>query len=475
MGQAVGLGLLANFIAGRMGGATLPYVNHGNTVNDTVNQIFEQSRIAQALTPSETVQQIIEQSVEEFKYESTLATDQIRLLTLSAGDGDSIIICDLHTVHPSAAKFHALSYAWEGTDLTHTIICNGGWMRITKSLHSALWHLREDDERTPLWVDAICIHQTDLEEKTQQVREMANVYRNAAVVILWLGEARAGTGEALEVLGRMADTWPELKPSEPRSNYNLETYDPAARASQVRTASIGLPHETSAVWQSVGDVVRRPWFGRMWILREHLAARTSYFRIGHLKASVDCVLGGMYSLSVIKWLSSRLRSLEAKQCAMYSPILVSMKWESELNIRVADLLLQTKDFECTDPRDKLFAALGLASGAADSRIDYSRDLRTIQTSIVWPDQKKPLELIPFLTNACYIDSRMATKTMPSWIPNWRFGLGFRPLNLILFDEQGVYSSESRLIYEEPDVSERLSIMPLTLLVYQLLEAMDPEE
>jgi hypothetical protein len=47
-------------------------------------------------------------------------------------------------------------------------------------------------------VDAICINQSSLEERKQQVRLMAKIYTKAHRVIIWLGRGAVDTEGALE-------------------------------------------------------------------------------------------------------------------------------------------------------------------------------------------------------------------------------------------------------------------------------------
>ena len=56
------------------------------------------------------------------------------------------------------------------------------------NLESALRHLRHESEELVIWVDALCINQKDLAEKNSQVQKMASVFRQAKMVICWLGE-----------------------------------------------------------------------------------------------------------------------------------------------------------------------------------------------------------------------------------------------------------------------------------------------
>jgi hypothetical protein len=66
------------------------------------------------------------------------------------------------------------------------------------NLHAALLHLRDRFVDRIVWVDAICIDQTNTAEKSQQVQSMAKIYAKASRVIVWLGEAAATSDHALE-------------------------------------------------------------------------------------------------------------------------------------------------------------------------------------------------------------------------------------------------------------------------------------
>jgi len=65
------------------------------------------------------------------------------------------------------------------------------------NLHVALLYLR-DGFVDRVWVDAICIDQTNTNEKSQQVQSMAKIYTVASRAIVWLGEATATSNQALE-------------------------------------------------------------------------------------------------------------------------------------------------------------------------------------------------------------------------------------------------------------------------------------
>lgn len=58
---------------------------------------------------------------------------------------------------------------------------------LTDSLHQALQHFRDPAEPICLWADALCIDQSNDDEKAVQVAMMADIFGSAAQVLVWLG------------------------------------------------------------------------------------------------------------------------------------------------------------------------------------------------------------------------------------------------------------------------------------------------
>ena len=103
--------------------------------------------------------------------------------------------------HP---PYRALSYTWgqpyyskspdedeqlfEFTAFYYWIRCNRRFFRITKNLFNALTTLVNTLNVEYLWVDAICINQTDVRtERPQQVSLMGSIFESAEEVLIWLG------------------------------------------------------------------------------------------------------------------------------------------------------------------------------------------------------------------------------------------------------------------------------------------------
>jgi len=100
-------------------------------------------------------------SLPEYQYEGLKSPRGIRILELQPGRNDEPIICNLrHAVLPSATeddcRYDALSYVWGDKSNPISIRCGKGVVKVTKNLHVALLHLRDETETQYLWVDAIC-------------------------------------------------------------------------------------------------------------------------------------------------------------------------------------------------------------------------------------------------------------------------------------------------------------------------------
>ncbi|KAF2803304.1 uncharacterized protein BDZ99DRAFT_369459, partial [Mytilinidion resinicola] len=85
-------------------------------------------------------------------------------------------------------RYAALSYVWGPPSNERFMIVekNDEQFRlpITSNLNSALSNI---DKEGYLWVDAICINQTDDIEKTWQVQQMWNIFPKADHTAAWLG------------------------------------------------------------------------------------------------------------------------------------------------------------------------------------------------------------------------------------------------------------------------------------------------
>lgn len=127
---------------------------------------------------------------EMFHFER-LEPRHIRLLKINPSlDSSRPISCHcLHISLDDAARplYVAISYTWGSSVTPHQLLVNDGLLNITESAHDVLSSKPMMESGYFLWIDAVCINQSDIEEKSQQVRLMGEIYSRAEVVRIWLG------------------------------------------------------------------------------------------------------------------------------------------------------------------------------------------------------------------------------------------------------------------------------------------------
>ncbi|KAF2182954.1 hypothetical protein K469DRAFT_584513, partial [Zopfia rhizophila CBS 207.26] len=137
-------------------------------------------------------------------YSSVLSKDEMRLIEIGPGSGDDDIKCRLLvTRRETLPVYRALSYVWGTSSAKRRILCNDIPVDIGENLFQALRQLREDDHNELLWADAICINQADNADKSAQVRIMDEIYKNARLVIAWLGPVEDSTPKAFEYIRKI--------------------------------------------------------------------------------------------------------------------------------------------------------------------------------------------------------------------------------------------------------------------------------
>lgn len=135
-----------------------------------------------------------------------LASGEFRVLVVYPGKSTDELVCRLEhlPLHQSCQGYEALSYAWGDQGKTKSITTpEGEAITVTANLYSALKRLRYTDEERTLWADAVCIDQSDMKERSQQVQLMGEIYAKAARVIVWLGERDEKTTVAILTLQRL--------------------------------------------------------------------------------------------------------------------------------------------------------------------------------------------------------------------------------------------------------------------------------
>jgi hypothetical protein len=139
-----------------------------------------------------------------------LTGSTFRLVELQPRGPTDLIKCRLttHALPPDCPSFVALSYMWDHISPKDTIELNGTLVLIGHSLWTFLDEMRSQKRFRTYWIDAICIDQSNVQERNHQVQLMKNIYSKAESVSIWLGPADEGSFciEAMEILRDM-ENW----------------------------------------------------------------------------------------------------------------------------------------------------------------------------------------------------------------------------------------------------------------------------
>lgn len=145
-----------------------------------------------------------------YQYERLPDETYIRILALQPAQRiTDDIFCTIQAAPFSSAQYEALSYSWAkdktgDASQSRQLYVEGKPLPITQNLFEGLRRLRSTHEVRHLWVDAVCINQSDIPEKNAQVALMAKIYRHAERVPIWLGDGDFEADAAcLELLKRL--------------------------------------------------------------------------------------------------------------------------------------------------------------------------------------------------------------------------------------------------------------------------------
>ena len=86
--------------------------------------------------------------------------------------------------------FETVSYVWGDATSRDIMEVNGVAVDVPASSVAALKRMRLKTVLRTLWIDALCINQGDVRERSEQVRMMGEIYRSSQGNLIYLGEAR---------------------------------------------------------------------------------------------------------------------------------------------------------------------------------------------------------------------------------------------------------------------------------------------
>ncbi|KAI0594077.1 heterokaryon incompatibility protein [Biscogniauxia sp. FL1348] len=260
---------------------------------------------------------------------------KIRLLCLLPDSFVEDIKCEISVCNIDAKpKYDAISYTWAddtgSSDKIKTISISGKPFKVTHNCELALKRARYFSSPRTIWVDAVCIDQDNDQERGHQVELMPRIYSTARHVLAYVGEDKDKSGWLVQVLLMS------------RQDRDPDTFQ-----------------------RAICSFFERPYFRRAWVLQEIALAREPFLVCGNMSISWR---------DFVRRCSSSISK---------PPAVLMFNFETYTRPRqFLPLLDLARRCYASDPRDKVFALLGLAADASQSiESDYTHDVVHVYTKV----------------------------------------------------------------------------------------------
>jgi hypothetical protein len=351
-----------------------------------------------------------------------------RLLILEPSpDPQYRISCSLlHRPIKETRDFEALSYTW-GTDKAMApILIDGGVLFVRFNLFYALRSLRFPTKRRILWIDALCINQTDITERNNQVSQMMEIYSGAKEVIVWLGEGNEYTDCGMDSLREISAPAKAIqdrilkKSSDRHKLYN--EWNNLFRSLHTR-------HDSDACFAGIFALFSRDWWTRAWTFQEIVLARDAKVQAGKKSIpweyfEIFAMLVTVYEVSTAgqsrpEW-SEKYRLFHSYAPSLFNQAetirVMRMRLAEKIEIPLSLIVNHTLGRFATDPRDKIYSILGLINCGPRLRPDYSLSCKKVYTAAF----RAMLEYFGDLRVYNFVqDSHLDRgKELPSWVPDF---------------------------------------------------------
>ena len=329
-------------------------------------------------------------------------------------------------------KFAAVSYCAGSARNTRPVLVNGIVFNIFANLGHALdriisyWQKNCQGRECLLWIDQICINQSNRRERERQVTMMRDIYQNAADTLICLStEKSPPQTDAFKWMRNVE------QPSVPDGSESERFYK--------RQFYFRLQDESFvAGWRSMYDVLVCPWWSRAWVAQELVCSSRPLFLFGSETISWSemgsCLVWFLkghdihpqlfnesernqgLSDEIIRYSQDQIRG--ARESILGATWLVKLKYNWSGPGELVDMLRHGRHRLATDPRDNVYGVLGLASSAVSVVPNYAISPVDLFIDIAKKIALHTRSLDVLFYYASAADRGPLTDELPSWVPDW---------------------------------------------------------
>ncbi|KAF3033081.1 hypothetical protein E8E12_002746 [Didymella heteroderae] len=305
---------------------------------------------------------------------------------------------------------------------------------------------------TYYWVDALCVDQQNVLERNAQVARMADIFHRASGVVVWLGREDEFTADALKVIHKVSTI--------PESDWSSVPYTSFYDSTEVgRSSKADVTYHN---WLGFIALINRPWFRRAWVVQEITLGNSPIVVCGTKVFPWEKLSKTLSFIKTTKWYhhlhTEKLKHLKElqKYPGIYKRVLqsklsvgISPLFLNETRVAVScgsgsdrkkriqlpfAMLLQKHRFsKSTDPRDKVYAFLGLASSSMapfrNNPITITPDYNMSVQQVYMATVKALLTTYRNLSVLSHVEDPTIRRTagLPSWVPDYSVSIDPYPL------------------------------------------------
>jgi hypothetical protein len=249
---------------------------------------------------------------------------------------------------------------------------------------------------------------------------MRDIYHGAEKVLIWLGEEKNDSDLAINFIRTVIDV--------------LLTLPPGTLLTSINVTDYGLPPYDpypDRRWSALGNLLRRPWFQRVWVVQECVMAKDAVVLCGGRElqwSALEMLIVGrsnwpyathpvLHSCVGQSNLMEPLGRTALKQVPAIVHAKIRLKGPTR-RFDMAETIVGYKDCLATDHRDKLFAFLGyvpVETATLYSPPDYGRSVEDVYTEIAFVSLSKfsNLKILSYAGRG----QQHQQYDIPSWVPN----------------------------------------------------------
>ena len=178
------------------------------------------------------------------------------------------------------------------------------------------------------------------------------------------------------------------------------------------------------------------WFGRMWVVQEASVARFLFLQFG------ECLVAWSHFLQTIYYLHSTCKIPTRNFRRVIGIEKIRIGWQDGKRQALLDLILECHYRQSSDPRDKVYAVLGLMGDRMNDLLqpDYSKSISEVYTNVTrhFITQYESLDPI------CGQQLRGRQQGLPSWVLDFSLDQDLAASPLVgVIGEQSPFSASGR--------------------------------